>query len=239
MTTSAEASHRYRDHPLGREFFGRATADVARDLLGAVIESRAGGVLTGGRIVETEAYLGSNDPGSHAATRGMTARNAAMYGEPGTLYVYFTYGNHHMLNVVTEPDGTAGAVLIRAIEPLNGIETMTRRRGGRPLAELANGPGKLAQALGLTLEHNRLLLGVGPVVLYHAQPVQDDAVETTGRVGLGAGHDLPLRFLVRGDPFVSRGRTGPRSAPVRNGKGGGPDEAGRDVPHVRRDRDGE
>ena len=148
-------------HILSAEFFARDSVSVARDLLGKIVVSTAGGTVTSGRIVETEAYLGADDPGSHAATKGITRRNAVMYGPPGHAYVYFTYGNHHMLNLVTGSEGVAGAVLIRAIEPIEGIETMARRRAagrrtGRPLSlrDLGNGPGKLAAALGIGLEDN-------------------------------------------------------------------------------------
>lgn len=201
-------------------FFERHTALVARDLLGKLLVSRADGAWVAGRIVETEAYLGSEDPGSHAATKGMTKRNAVMYGPPGTAYVYFTYGNHHMLNLVTEPHGIAGAVLIRAIEPLEGIDTMRARRNGRSDIELANGPGKLAAALGLTLADNGVPLGGGVLSVYDAESVPDDAVETSGRIGLSAGHDLHLRYYIRDSRHVSRGRTGPparRAAPAKKG----------------------
>lgn len=195
-------------------FFARDTVTVARELIGCLLVSVKGGVTTGGRIVETEAYLGSDDPGSHAATRGITARNAVMYGPPAHAYVYFTYGNHHMLNLVTEPDGTAGAVLVRAIEPLLGVEAMSSRRHDRPLRELANGPGKLAAALGLDLSDNASRLGRGAVRVYRGCP-PEGGIGMSGRIGLSAGHELHLRFFDQGDPHVSRGRVGP--APSRRG----------------------
>ena len=196
--------------PLPRAFFERDTPTVARELLGKVLVSTSGEDVTGGRIVETEAYLGAGDPGSHAATKGMTRRNAVMYGPPGVAYVYFTYGNHHMINLVTEADGTAGAVLIRAIEPLFGVEEMLRRRAPARGADLANGPGKLAAALGIDLTDNGCALGIGRLSVYDARPVPADAVRTTGRVGLSDGHELELRYHLAGDPHVSKGRTGPR-----------------------------
>lgn len=208
---SSTTSHFDGRQPLPPRFFARSTAEVARDLLGTTLVSTAGGMFTAGRIVETEAYLGADDPGSHAATRGITARNAVMYGPPGAVYVYFTYGNHFMLNLVTEPEGIAGAVLIRAIEPTEGLDAMRARRPGRTDRELANGPGKLAAALGLTLAENATLLGEGPVSVYDAERVADEAVATSGRVGLSAGHDLHLRYFLRDDPYVSRARTGPVS----------------------------
>jgi DNA-3-methyladenine glycosylase len=114
-----------------------------------------------------------------------------------------------MLNLVTEAEGTAGGVLIRAVEPLGGVPTMQERRPGRGLHELANGPGKLAAAFGIGLELNRSVLGEGALSVYDAESVPDDAVATSGRVGLSAGHELPLRFYLKDSPFVSRGRTGP------------------------------
>jgi DNA-3-methyladenine glycosylase len=192
--------------PLPASFFARATRIVARGLLGKVLVSRDGRTLTGGRIVETEAYLGPGDPGSHA-DRGMTPRTSVMFGPPSRTYVYLTYGNHHMLNLVTEKDGVAGAVLVRAIEPNIGVEAMTARRGGRPLAELANGPGKTAAALGVDLDDYGAVLGEGRVAVYDAPPPERVAV--SGRVGLSAGHEAPLRFYLEGNRFVSKGRTGP------------------------------
>ncbi len=193
---------------LPASFFARDTVTVARDVLGKVLVSRAGGVLTGGRIVEAEAYLGNDDPGSHAATKGITKRNAVMYGPPGCAYVYFTYGNHHMLNLVTEEAGTAGAVLIRAIEPQLGTDEMARRRGGRSLRELANGPGKVAQALGLDLTDNGSVLGRGRVAVFDAPP-PGEPLAVSGRIGLTVGHERTLRFYLEGNEHVSRGRTGP------------------------------
>jgi DNA-3-methyladenine glycosylase len=160
-------------------------------------------------IVETEAYLGAADPGSHAATRVITPRNSVMYGPPGCAYVYFTYGNHYMLNLVTEVEGVAGAVLVRAIEPVEGLPVMLKRRGDRAGVEVTNGPGKVAQALGVDLEHNGLVLG-GDIVAYAGSTPDADDVASSGRIGLTDGCDLPLRFYIRGNRYVSRGRTGPR-----------------------------
>lgn len=193
---------------LPESFFARDTRQVARDLLGKILLSRAGGIIVGGRIVETEAYLGSDDAGSHAATKGPTKRNTVMFGPPAHAYVYFTYGNHHMLNFVTESDGVAGAVLIRAIEPLVGIDEMCRRRAGRSDRELTNGPGKLAAALGLDLSDNAGRLGAGNLVVYVAQEVASEEVAISGRIGLSAGHELPYRYFLEASPYVSKGRTG-------------------------------
>lgn len=200
-----------------QSFYARDAVAVARDLLGSVIVSRAAGETVSGRIVETEAYLGAHDPGSHAATRGITKRNAVMYGPPGHAYVYFTYGNHHMLNFVAEPEGTAGGVLIRALEPLSGIDVMLRRRAaGRhtskalTVRDLTNGPGKVACALGLTLADNGSPLD-GSATLSVFGPVSHPGkVLSSGRIGLSAGHELELRFFLEGEPHVSAARTGPR-----------------------------
>lgn len=213
------AARRTASTPLPAGFFDRPAEVVARELLGKVLVSTVGGVSAAGVIVETEAYLGSDDPGSHAATRGITPRNRVMYGPPAHVYVYFTYGNHHMLNLVTGPEGTAGAVLVRALEPSAGAGVMSERRRGTSGADLTNGPGKLAEALGVDLRHNGVALG-GEVTVYDAPPLPDEAVATSGRIGLSAGHESMLRFFVVGNGYVSRGRPGPkparRSAPTTN-----------------------
>ena len=202
---------------LGPDFFARDTVTVARELLGCILVSSAGGEVTSGRIVETEAYLGSDDPGSHAATRGITKRNAVMYGAPGRAYVYFTYGNHRMLNVVTEPEGVAGAVLIRALEPLDGLDVMLRRRSesrrsASPLAvrDEANGPGKLAAALGIDLSVNGESLDGSATLCVLAPRGPAPVVATSGRIGLSSGHEAELRFYILGDRYVSTARPGRR-----------------------------
>lgn len=186
--------------PLGRAFYRRDTVRVARDLLGKLLVHVNGGRRLAGRIVETEAYLGEGDPGSHAF-RGPTPRSSVMYGEPGTAYVYFVYGNHHLLNAVTETAGKPGAVLIRALEPVEGVEIMRRRRGGG--RDLTNGPGKLAQALGIDLSHNGADMTRGGLfIMDDGMRVRDIGV--TGRIGLRGGGDLPLRFFVASNSHVSR-----------------------------------
>ncbi len=194
---------------LKAEFFERSPLEVAPDLLGRIVVSTAGGVVTGGRIVETEAYLGADDEGSHAATKGVTPRNSVMFGPPGRAYVYFTYGNHHMLNLVCEPEGVAGGVLLRALEPTVGIAEMSMRRGRERLTELCSGPGRLAQALGIDLSDNASVLGEGRITVYAGMRIDEDAVEISGRIGLSKGHERPFRFFERGSEYVSRGRTGP------------------------------
>lgn len=195
--------------PLPTVFFDRPTPEVARNLLGAVLLSRADGAVAGGRIVETEAYLGSADEGSHAATRGVTKRNAVMYGPPGTVYVYFTYGVHHMLNLVCEPDGVAGAVLLRAIEPIVGLEAMAARRGRAAAVALASGPGRLTTALGVDLADNGTRLGEGRLAVFAGAAPREEVV-ATGRIGLSRGHEAELRFHLAGNACVSAARPGAR-----------------------------
>ncbi|HSG46215.1 MAG TPA: DNA-3-methyladenine glycosylase [Longimicrobiales bacterium] len=189
-------------------FFARDARTVARDLLGARLVSTVGGALTSGVVVETEAYLGPVDPASHAATRkGVTARNRAMFGPGGRAYVYRSYGVHWCLNVVTGRVGDGEAVLIRGLEPLEGIEVMTERRGGvRPLAA---GPGRVAEALGVTAALYGHDLLQPPLRILPGWAVPDPLVTVTGRVGVAKAPEWPLRFLVTGSPGVSRGRAHP------------------------------
>src|SRR5436190_225419 len=152
---------------LPREFYDRPTLDVARDLLGKVLVHRQRGTVTSGAIVEVEAYIGESDPACHAAP-GPTVRNAPLYGPPGFAYVYLNYGIHYLVNVVTEAEGQPAAVLIRALDPIDGIDVMRRRRAramkgrralkGRALGvhELCRGPGNVTMAMGITLAQNRL-----------------------------------------------------------------------------------
>lgn len=189
---------------LPRTFYERRSPDAARDLIGKVLVTESSAGRTSGRIVETEAYCGGSDPASHAY-RGLTARNAVMFGPSGFLYVYLSYGVHACCNVVTSPEHEVGAVLLRALEPLEGIELMTARRGGRPGRDLCNGPGKLCQALGIGLEAN------GTDLEGDAIWIEDDghAPQLLGigsRVGITAGTDLPLRYFVLNSPYVSPGK---------------------------------
>lgn len=182
---------------------------MARDLLGCLLVAQRHGARVGGVIVETEAYLGAHDPGSHAATRGMTQRNRVMYGPAGTLYVYVSYGIHHLLNIVCGPDGEAGAVLIRALEPAEGLETMRARRGSVTDRDLCRGPGRLTQALGVDLQDNDTLLGTRGLWVYDAVRLGEEQVARSGRIGLSAGHEEELRFYVIGSGHVSSGTPGP------------------------------
>lgn len=189
--------------PLPRIFYDRSTLIVARELLGKHLVRILGGEALIGRIVEVEAYGGSDDPASHAH-RGVTERNRVMFGRPGVAYVYFSYGNHHCLNVVTESEGVPGAVLIRALEPLRGIEVMKRSRGVNDPLLLTSGPGRLTKAMKITLEQNGLDLTLGRE-LYAAEPRTRAPFEvsSSGRVGVRDGSDKPWRFYVKDNPHVS------------------------------------
>lgn len=189
--------------PYPPAFYDRATADVARDLLGAVLECRADGVVTRGRIVEVEAYLGAHDAACHAAV-GLTPRNRHLHGPPGIAYVYRIYGLHWCVNAVTREEGHGSAVLLRALAPLEGIAAMRQRRGDVPDRELANGPGKLCQALGISGAHDGVRLDRGPLRLRPGLPVPDGLVLVTPRIGITRAAEWPLRFCLAGDPHVSR-----------------------------------
>lgn len=187
---------------LDRHFYERNTQVVAFELIGKVLVFKENGTKISGKIVETEAYFGAKDPASHAY-RGMTPRNRVMFGAPGVSYVYFTYGNHHCLNVVTEEEGTPGAVLIRAVEPISGIEMMTKRRGQDKLEALTNGPGKLTQAFGITREHSGIDLTSGPFYMAEENSKKWIPIRATKRIGITQAVDLPFRFFWLGNKFVS------------------------------------
>ena len=196
----------FQSKPFPQEFYLQDTCTVAKALLGQeVVRRLPTGETLAGIIVETEAYL-TDDPACHAY-RGQTPRNAAMFGPPGHAYVYFTYGLHMMFNLVCAPRGVAEAVLLRALEPTEGIELMRQNRGGMAeTRQLTNGPGKLAQALALTrLDHNEADL-TNPdgklFILPHTMP-PFELVETT-RIGITRGVDLPWRYYIRGNPYVSK-----------------------------------
>jgi len=184
---------------LGVEFYERSVHAVARELIGC--ELYVDGV--GGVIVETESYE-RDDPACHAYV-GLTARTATIFGPPGHAYVYLSYGIHTMLNVVCEPDGTAAAVLVRALEPTAGIERMQERRRREPLRDLCSGPGKLAQALAIGLDLNGAPLTEPPFELRAAQPSWRGVEVGTGpRIGITKGTELPWRFCALGSPYLSR-----------------------------------
>ncbi len=198
---------------LRREFFARDPVTLANDLLGRTLFYRTPQGLIAGRIVEAEAYTGESDPASHAY-RGQTARNAVMFGPAGFAYVYFTYGMHHCLNVTADMPGRAGAVLLRALEPLAGIEIMRSRGDTGPEWRLLSGPGKIGRAFGLTLVDNGRDLTGGPLGIAFGAPVSNRQVAVAPRVGIMRGVEKPYRFAVIGSRSVSgpgRGLTAPRA----------------------------
>ncbi|NNM05598.1 MAG: DNA-3-methyladenine glycosylase [Gemmatimonadetes bacterium] len=184
------------------EFFLRETATVARELLGCRLRTAVGGQVSEGVIVETEGYVGPHDPASHAAARiGMTRRNSAMFGSPGQAYVYRSYGIHWCLNVVTEEVGFPAAVLLRALDPLSGVEVMERRRGGR--MPLCSGPGRLGQAMGIQGDLNGHRFTDEPMTISAGWRVPETEVGVSGRIGIRHAAEWPLRFFVRRHPEVS------------------------------------
>jgi DNA-3-methyladenine glycosylase len=195
--------------PVPAELYLRPVLEVARDLLGRLLVHDAPEGRSAVRLVEVEAYDGSGkDPASHAY-RGETRRNAVMFGPPGHLYVYFTYGMHFCVNVVCAPVGVAQAVLLRAGEPVLGVGLMAARRPASSRRDLARGPARLTEALGLGAWANGFDLRAGPVLLTEGWPVPDAEVAWTGRVGVTAGAERPWRALVTTSRYVSPGRPGP------------------------------
>ncbi len=186
--------------PLPREFYGRDTVQVARELLGCLLVHRTPEGTAAGIIVETEAYL-QGDPACHAS-RGMTPRNSPMFGPPGFAYVYFTYGMHFCFNVVSSSEGIGEAVLIRALEPVLGVDLMKRRRGKENIRDLCSGPAKLTQAMGIGRNENRCDLTGDKLFICYGP--QTSSLVTTTRIGIREGVDLPLRFYLQGNKFVSR-----------------------------------
>jgi DNA-3-methyladenine glycosylase len=185
---------------LDRDFYSRPAIEVARDCLGKILVHGR----TAGRIVEVEAYLGVDDRAAHA-WRGVTDRTRVIFGEPGHAYVYFIYGMYECLNFVAEPAGQAGCVLIRALEPIAGIATMRRRRpSAKRVEDLANGPGKLTLAMGITRKLNGADLTAS--ALQVRRPPNEPAIKvlTTPRIGITHCADWPLRFVIAGNRFVSR-----------------------------------
>ncbi|MDR1837418.1 MAG: DNA-3-methyladenine glycosylase [Treponema sp.] len=183
--------------PLGKKFFSQSTVDLAKALLGKYL---CLGDLKG-VIVETEAYLYRDDPGCHAS-RGLTSHNAPMFGPAGRAYVYFIYGMYHCLNIVSGKEGEGEAVLIRALEPVHGIEKMQRRRKTQKIESLCNGPGKLTQAFGITKKHNNISLIDGPLRVFDSRKKPE--ICTSTRIGLSVGKELELRFFIKGSRFVSK-----------------------------------
>ena len=200
---------------LPRRFYNRPTLDVARDLIGKVLVHNRRGTRTSGVIVEVEAYIGESDPACHAAP-GPTSRNAPLYGPPGHAYVYLNYGIHALVNVVTEAAGSPAAVLIRALEPLSGVDVMRRRRARMskrpgaaiPTGVLCSGPGNLTVAMGITLSLNRIDL-CGDTLFIEDSGKRGSGAETLvwgPRIGINVGIDHPWRVYLEGHPSVSARR---------------------------------
>ena len=202
-----------RRRTLARDFYARPTLDVARDLIGQVLVHETSAGVTSGVIVETEAYIGESDPACHAAP-GPTKRNAPLYGPPGIAYVYLNYGIHYLVNAVTEPDGWPAAVLIRALEPLEGEPLMRRRRarfaGKRPeelpTLALCRGPGNLTRALGISLAENMLDLRTSRLTI-EDRGLSVSRVSRGPRIGIRVAVERPWRFWVSGHPAVSGARS--------------------------------
>ena len=193
---------------LKRAFYARPTSEVARDLLGKVLVHGP----TAGIIVETEAYPGGDDRASHSS-RGLTDRTRVIFGPPGHAYVYFIYGMYECLNIVAEPEGTPGCVLLRALEPVAGLDLIRQRRpAARKTEDLAAGPGKLTLAMAITRAHYGADLTRGSLVV--REPAENRAIEVavTPRIGITHCAERPLRFLIRGNRFVSNSRILPLHA---------------------------
>lgn len=194
---------------LPREFYQQDTVALSRALLGCVLNRKIGSTVVSGLIVETEAYLGANDPASHARRGLRSARNESMYKAGGHAYVYFTYGMYHCMNVVGGEPDIAEAVLLRALEPLTGLEIM---RDNRPTAkkdrDLCNGPGKLCMAMDIDRDLDGVALDVDPLYLTgRPEPLDEEQIGVSPRIGIdGSGHAAawPLRFFITGSPFLSR-----------------------------------
>jgi DNA-3-methyladenine glycosylase len=205
MTERAAAPSRRtrRSAALPASFYDRDTEQVARDLLGAVLRHVTDRGVASGRIVETEAYLGEHDLACHAAA-GLTQRTRWLYGAPGTAYVYFIYGVHWCFNAVTRAVGSPSAVLVRALEPLDGVELMRERRGLSRERDLTNGPGKLCEALGITGALNGAPLRGSAIEILRGDEIPDSRVQVTPRIGITKSAEWPLRWCVEGSPYVSK-----------------------------------
>ncbi len=185
---------------LPRSFYERNAVEVARDLLGKVLVHGE----TSGAIVETEAYLGGEDLASHSAA-GITKRTQVIFGPPGHAYVYLSYGMHECLNIVAEPEGHPGCVLIRALEPVAGIDIMRgRRKAAKSDRDLTSGPGRLTKAMGITRADNGADMTAGELVVRAAPDAPEFEIAVTPRIGISKCVDWPLRFLIKGNPYVSR-----------------------------------
>ena len=190
--------------PLNRQFYCRNTVDVAKDLLGMLLVRDSNGKVLVGKIVETEAYGAHNDPASHAYKK-KTDRNAIMLGEQGHVYIYFTYGNHFCLNATARNSLPAGAVLIRAIEPIEGIEQMFINRKTSVFTNIGSGPGKLTQAMKITREHNSAdLCRTSEIYIARSNDKTNYKIKKSPRIGIVRGVDKAWRFLISENLHVSR-----------------------------------
>ena len=199
------------DFPITKEkllpddFYDCDTVEAAQRCLGKILVKKNNGKWIGGIITEVEAYLGDNDPACHAA-RGMTPRNRVMFGPPGRAYVYFIYGMYHCVNIVAfdTKKQKAGAVLVRSLEPLYGIEEMRKLRKKEKLKDLTTGPGKLCQAMGIDRTDNGTCLKGGNLLLLDNEYKEAEKIFTTTRIGIKEGADRPFRFYLRNNPYISR-----------------------------------
>jgi len=217
MPASQTSTHT-RIRPLDRAFFTRDPRRVARELLGKVLVRQANAKRLTARIVEVEAYLGEKDPAAHSAA-GRTARTSVLFGPPGHAYVYFIYGNHYCLNVSCEPEGSAGGVLFRALEPLSGVEEMAQARAieirdakDKALLKLTSGPGRLCEAFGITRDRDNGcdLTSKASSLWIGEDGYRARGIRVTPRIGITQATDKPLRYLLNGNPFVSGPRIRPR-----------------------------
>lgn len=183
------------------DFYLQNSVSAAKALLGKYLVRRQGAYVMAAKIVETEAYRGKNDPGSHAFAK-RTPRNEVMFGPPGRAYVYFCYGNHYLFNIVTEPEGTAGAVLIRAVEPLRGIKRMKKNRGAEGI-NITNGPAKFTQAMAIGRAQNRADLTKNEIYVCEGQK-EKFGIVSKSRIGIKTGLDLKWRFYIKGNSYVSK-----------------------------------
>jgi DNA-3-methyladenine glycosylase len=203
--------------PLARDFFFRDPRKVSRDILGKLLIRKNGTHPLIARIVEVEAYLGADDPAAHSAS-GRTARNAVLFGPPGHVYVYFIYGNHYCFNISCMPDGDPGGILVRALEPISGIKEMAELREinleEKNLKLLTSGPGRLAEAFGITREHDNGKDVTSPKSdLYVADDgLPPGKIATTPRIGITKAAELPLRYILAENKFVSGKASGRSSA---------------------------
>jgi DNA-3-methyladenine glycosylase len=189
---------------LTRSFYKLDTEEVACGLLGCCLCHETEEGLVSGIIVETEAYLSRNDPACHAS-RGMTRRNATMFGPPGHAYIYFIYGNHYCFNIVTGPKGLGEAVLIRAVEPVSGLDLMYYRRGKvESITDLTSGPGKLCQAFAIDKKLDGHDLRNKPLFICGKSTVGDRQIVVTPRIGISSAKDKKLRFIISGNKYLSR-----------------------------------